>query len=82
MKVLPHVKIVGDTTGGGSGNPIVRILPNGFSYRIPRWQQVDANKTQYEGKGIYPDIPIWITEDDILNNRDAILERAIKELNK
>ncbi len=82
MKVLPHVKIVGDTTGGGSGNPIERTLPNGFKYRIPIWQEVDANKNKYEGIGIFPDIPIWITQDDIRINRDVILERAILELNK
>jgi carboxyl-terminal processing protease len=82
MKVLPHVTIVGDTTGGGSGYPLTHHLPNGWSYTVPRWQQVDAEKRIYEGIGLIPNIPVWISQEDIKNNRDAILERAILELNK
>lgn len=82
MKAFPTVTIVGDTTGGGSGNPMLRTLPNGWTYRVPRWQQVDADMNYYEGVGLLPDIAIWITPDDTKNGKDTILERAIEELQK
>lgn len=82
MHAIPTVKIVGDTTGGGSGNPIQRVLPNGWKFRVPRWQQVDINMNYYEGTGIVPDIPVWITTSDLLNGKDTILEKAIEELRK
>jgi hypothetical protein len=80
MRVNPGVTIVGDTTGGGSGNPMLRTLPNGWTFRVPRWQQVDADMNYYENTGLAPDIAVWLTEDDIANNKDRILERALQEL--
>ncbi len=82
MRELPTVTVVGDTTGGGSGNPLQRFLPNGWRFRVPRWQQVDVRFVHYEGIGLYPDIPIWISPDDFAAGRDTILETAIEELRK
>ena len=76
MRVLPHVMVIGDTTGGGSGNPIMRELPNGWTYRIPRWQEVPLDGIPYEGIGLAPDITVWISEADARSERDTILERA------
>ncbi|MDX1673022.1 MAG: S41 family peptidase, partial [Balneolaceae bacterium] len=80
MRILPAVTVIGDTTGGGSGNPILRELPNGWSYEFSRWQQVPPDFRQYEGTGLYPDIPVWITSSDSSNGRDTILDRAIEHL--
>ena len=67
MKSLPDITQIGDTTGGGSGNPLIRELPNGWTYRISHWQQVDLDFNQFEGRGFYPDVPIWISEQDSLH---------------
>lgn len=80
MQAIPSVTVIGDTTGGGAGNPIWRELPNGWTYRISRWQAVTLQKRQYEGTGLYPDIPVWTTEADSLDGKDAILDRAIESL--
>lgn len=80
MRVLPNVTVAGDTTGGGAGNPIFRELANGWTYRVPRWQQVTVDRRQYEGIGLFPDIPAWITPVDSANGRDAILEAAVNYL--
>jgi C-terminal processing protease CtpA/Prc len=72
--------IVGDTTGGGSGNPLIKALPNGWIYRIPRWQQVTPEMKSYEGTGITPDIAVWISKPDSLAKKDTILERAMMEI--
>lgn len=80
MKTLSKVTTVGDTTGGSAGNPVGRELPNGWSYQLPRWIQYRSDKTSFEGKGLEPDIPIWITAQDQHDNIDAILEKAIELL--
>ena len=77
MRALPHVHVVGDTTGGGSGNPITRELPNGWTYRVPRWQETPPDGQQYEGVGLVPDVVIWITAEDAARKRDTILETGI-----
>lgn len=80
FKALPNVKMIGDTTGGGSANPATLTLPNGWSYRVSRWIQYTAQKTIFEGTGLPPDIPLWITPADSAVGRDVILERAIQYL--
>ena len=77
MRVLPHVTVVGDTTAGGSGNPIARELPNGWSFRLSRWQTTTPEGASYEGVGLAPDVPVRITDADARAGRDTILERAI-----
>ncbi len=77
MRSLPHVRIAGDTTGGGSGSPITRELPNGWTYRVPRWQETPPDGRPYEGTGIVPDFNVQITKADALHRRDTILEWAI-----
>lgn len=80
FRALPSVVIIGDTTGGGSANPIDLQLPNGWTYRVSHWIQYTAQKTVFEGIGLPPDIPVWISPADSAAGRDAILERAIQYL--
>jgi len=75
--VLPNVTIVGDTTGGGSGRPILRELPNGWLLRVSNTQTQLPSGRDFQFTGLYPDIPIWISEKDRMNNVDTILEQAI-----
>ncbi len=81
MKVMPHVTLVGDRTGGGSGNPMRRFLPNGMTFNVPRWIQYDANKEPYERKGIPPSVAIPLTEEDRNALRDGVLLKAIEWIN-
>lgn len=80
MQVTPHATLVGDTTGGGAGNPVYRELPNGWTFRLSRWQSVNRDFVHYEGRGIYPDIPVWISSEDNIRRRDSILETAYYHL--
>jgi carboxyl-terminal processing protease len=80
LRTLPHVVTVGDTTGGGAGNPIWRELPNGWTYRIPRWVVWTIDGLQYEGVGLPPDVPLGDTDAELAEGRDPILERAVAEL--
>jgi len=78
---LSNVKIIGDTTLGAQGTTIWRELPNGWSYRMTISLAADKNEIIYEGKGIAPDITIWISKEDSTNGIDKILETAIDILN-
>ena len=80
MRQAPNATVIGDTTGGGSGNPRFFKLPNGWNYRVSRWQEVDLQFRQREGEGIFPDIPLWNAPTDSANGTDTILERAIHHL--
>lgn len=80
FKALPHVTVIGDTTAGGSANPIALTLPNGWNYRVSRWIQYTAEHEVFEGRGIAPDIPVRITSADSTAGKDTILERGIQIL--
>lgn len=71
------VTVVGDTTGGGSGNPMYRELPNGWIYRMPRWISYDASGRPFEGVGLAPDRYVTFERE---STTDLILEDAIQML--
>ena len=79
MKLLPHVTIMGDRTGGGSGLPFNSELPNGWSVRFSASPMLDVNKQDTE-HGIEPDIKVSLTSDDLLKGKDTLIEEAIKVL--
>ena len=78
MRELPHVAIVGDTTGGGSGLPFNSTLPNGWNIRFSACPILDREGRHTEF-GIEPDIKIDITDEDWRRGRDTMIEKA-KEL--
>lgn len=81
MRVLPQVTVMGDTTGGGGGLPFSGELPNGWTYRFSTTQSFD-----HEGKniehGIAPDTLVYLKPEDEAQNKDTMIEAAIKLLNR
>ncbi len=77
---LPNFTSIGDTTGGGSGIPLLRELSNGWILRISNAQVMLPSGKDFQFTGLYPDIPLWITDEEYTNNTDAILEKAISVL--
>jgi len=82
MRELPHVTIVGDTTGGGVGSPVFRELPNGWSYRLSTELTADAHGRIIEGVGVFPDAPVQTTAADSANGMDRIVEKGIEILKR
>ncbi|MEX0692563.1 MAG: S41 family peptidase [Gemmatimonadales bacterium] len=80
MRVLPQVIVVGDTTGGGSGNPITRELSNGWVYRVPRWIVRTPEGNTYEGVGLGPDVWVQFDPADASVKGDPILDTALIHL--
>lgn len=78
--IMPNIKTVGDTTGGGSAMPLIRELPNGWILRTSNTQTRLPSGRDFQFTGIYPDVPVWISGDDAAKNIDTILEKAIAEL--
>lgn len=80
MKELPNVTIVGDTTGGGTGSPVFRELPNGWTYRLSTAYAETADHRVVDGKGIVPDVTIQTSVADSISGIDRILQKAIQIL--
>lgn len=75
LKGLPHVSIVGDCTGGGSGMPFSSELPNGWSIRFSACPMLNREQ-QHTELGIEPDLKVNISADDYARSVDTILETA------
>ena len=56
MRGTGSAKIVGDTTAGVTGGPIVRELANGWTYELSQWIEYTVDKKPFEGIGLAPDI--------------------------
>ena len=80
MRTMPHVTIVGDTTGGGSGNPLMKELPNGFEMRTSNTRKELPEGGDYQIVGLFPDIPLWISAEDSINDVDTIFDKALEIL--
>ena len=80
MKTIPHMTMVGDTTGGASANPKQVRLPNGWEYYVSTWQSASTDHQLLEDNGIAPDHYIQMTESSMNDGRDLILEKALELL--
>ena len=80
MRTLPQVTLVGDTTGGGSGNPLFREMPNGWSLSVSRWLERAPDGTTHEGRGIGPHHHTIIAAH-LIGLSDPILLKAVEILN-
>ena len=75
MRCFDHVKIVGDTTGGGAGMPFNGELPSGWSIRFSACPMFDAqgNSTEF---GIAPDHAVVLRAADEARGEDTLIEYA------
>lgn len=83
MQYLPNVKIVGATTGGGSGIPITLEIPCGWMIRMSAVSVLDAegNTTEF---GVYPSEGCEVDLDPVLalSGIDTMIEKAIEVILK
>lgn len=88
MKTQPNVITVGDTTCGAFSAVLERILPNGWKYRLgaqvvfnPEGNYLCDERGHYlEGLGIIPDYVVTDKWNMVVNQKDAVLEKALSEL--
>jgi C-terminal processing protease CtpA/Prc len=82
MGELRQVTVVGDRTGGGSGNPkevtlVVGGRDTGWKYSVPRWMEVRANGDVIEWQGITPDVVVPFDSASVARGTDPVLDWAL-----
>lgn len=78
LKFSKRAKIVGDITAGSTGNPITLQLPGGYMFRICSKRDTFPDGEEFVGIGIEPDIKVKITQKDVYENRDRVLDKAVE----
>jgi len=74
--------LVGETTGGSTGQPLAFKLPGGGYARICTLDVAYPDGRDFEGIGIPPQVKVSPTVSDIRQGKDAALERAVEILLK
>jgi C-terminal processing protease CtpA/Prc len=74
--------LVGSTTAGSTGQPLMLALPGGGTARICVKRDSYPDGREFVGKGIAPDIAVTTTIDAIRRGEDPVLDRAAAELLK
>jgi carboxyl-terminal processing protease len=74
--------IVGEPTGGSTGQPVSFALPGGGSARICAKRDAYPDGKQFVGIGIIPDVQASPKISDYADGKDSVLETAVKEIKK
>jgi C-terminal processing protease CtpA/Prc len=77
MGEFPHVTVVGDTTGGASGNPTRLEMGEGWHYTVSTWIETTVSGRIIEWNGIAPDIVVPWSPQVMAGGTDQTLEYAI-----
>lgn len=73
-------KIIGEPTGGSTGQPLSFPLPGGGSARVCSKQNLYPDGRQFVGVGIQPQIFVRPTVAGFRAGRDTVLEKALEYL--
>jgi carboxyl-terminal processing protease len=74
--------IVGEPTGGSTGQPLFYDLPGGGSARVCTKRDSYPDGRDFVGVGVQPDILVRPTVTDFRAGRDPVLEAALQALKK
>ena len=72
--------LVGERTGGFTGQPLTIDLPGGVQARVCTKHNTYPDGREFVGVGVIPDVEIHPTAMDIATDRDVILEKAVELL--
>jgi carboxyl-terminal processing protease len=72
--------LIGEKTFGKGSVQNVHDLSDGSSAHITIAHWLTPNGREIHGQGLQPDIEVKLTDDDINNNRDPQLDRALEYL--
>lgn len=77
MRTLPQVTVIGDTTGGASGNPTTFALGNGWQFTVPRWLEYGPDRQPIEGRGVAPHLAMTWDPEAYNASRDPLIDAAV-----
>jgi len=72
--------LIGSQTFGKGSVQLVFDLSDGSSVHVTSARWLTPNHHTLDGNGLMPDIPVAITQEDIDNGRDPVLDRAVHYL--
>ena len=81
LRVAPGAIVLGSTTSGADGNVSQITLPGGIYTLISGIGVYYPNGKETQRVGIIPDIEIKTTIKGIKENRDELIDTAIKIIN-
>lgn len=76
--IMKRGAIIGEATGGSTGQAINFTLPGGGWARVCAKRDVFPDGREFVGIGVTPDIEVRLTVDALRGKRDAVLERALQ----
>lgn len=79
-QALGRGAIIGEPTGGSTGQPLVIALPGGGRARIRTKHDVAPTGVEFDGVGVQPDLYVPRTLDGARRGRDEVLEAALSHL--
>lgn len=82
FKLMKRGVIVGEATGGSTGQPLFFGLPGGGSARICVKRDVYPDGSLFVGKGVMPDVEVRRTVAALRSGADPVLDRAVAELRR
>jgi carboxyl-terminal processing protease len=80
FKFMNRGKLIGQPTGGSTGQPISFDLPGGGTARICAKRDFYPDGKEFVGIGIIPDIPITPSIKDFENGNDTVRNKALQLL--
>ena len=78
--VMKRGTIIGEPTGGSTGQPLAFALPGGVMARVCTKRDMYPDGTEWNGKGIQPNVLVKPTAADWQAGRDTVLEAALAHL--
>ncbi|RZK30066.1 MAG: hypothetical protein EOO63_07645, partial [Hymenobacter sp.] len=72
--------LVGEPTGGSTGQPLAFALPGGIMARVCTKRDAYPDGTEWNGIGILPTVPARPTVAALQAGRDPVLEAALRAL--
>jgi len=70
--------LVGSTTAGNVGVATQIRLPDGSVLQVTEQRFVSPNGAQLDGVGVTPDVAVAMTDEDLENDRDPQLGKALE----
>lgn len=80
LKDRGRASLIGSKTFGKGSVQLVFDLSDGSSVHVTSARWLTPNRHQIDQSGLEPDVLVEVTQDDIDNGRDPVLEHAIKFL--
>lgn len=82
MKDTGRAKIIGEKTAGAVLPATIEKLPTGANFMYAVADYRSPSGILIEGRGVEPDIEVYLTRSTLLEGRDLQMEEAIREISR